>query len=393
MRSTIFALALVYICVSKTVAQTTADQVISQIERNNLELKALRDQTESQKLGSKTENNLPDPEVSAYYLPYGTHTGGDYTEFQFSQSFEFPTVYLARKKMIGEKQQLLDLEYGQKRQQILAKAEKHFLRHTYLSKTLDHLQDRLRMSEKVYSQTEELYSKGQINLLELNKAKVVRYKESFELESVENEKLEIEKTLKAMNGNQPVEFATSEYGNTLTISSEDSLWAEKERFSPELLALSSQERLYEQALKVQQRKNLPDISLGANIQGVHNERHAGFYGGISLPLWRNKNKVKTAKAKLSATKSLAEAKLNEKRTEFSAVYETFRKTLVKFREYQTVFGELNDENLLLKAYCSGEISYTDYYNELRFYRQAADQLLKVEFELHQLKAELLKHRL
>ena len=66
-------------------AQTNqTEQVIRTIEQNNKELKAFQSLMESQRLDYKSSNNLPDPQVSAFYLPFGEHTTGDYSEFQVS---------------------------------------------------------------------------------------------------------------------------------------------------------------------------------------------------------------------------------------------------------------------------------------------------------------------
>jgi hypothetical protein len=76
------------------------ETLLKQIEQNNKQLQAYQSYIGSRQLINKTENNLPDPQVSAFYLPYGEHATGDYSEYQISQGFEFPTVYAARGKQI-----------------------------------------------------------------------------------------------------------------------------------------------------------------------------------------------------------------------------------------------------------------------------------------------------
>ena len=73
-------------------------ELLNEIEQNNTELKAYQSFIDGQKLQNKSGNNLPDPQLSGYYLPFGDHQTDDYTEFEISQSFEFPSVYAARNK-------------------------------------------------------------------------------------------------------------------------------------------------------------------------------------------------------------------------------------------------------------------------------------------------------
>ena len=75
------------------------EELLNEIEQNNTELKGYQSFIESQQLENRSNNNLPDPQLSGFYLPFGDNETGDYTEYQLSQSFEFPTVYAARGKL------------------------------------------------------------------------------------------------------------------------------------------------------------------------------------------------------------------------------------------------------------------------------------------------------
>ena len=94
------------------------DQVLEQIQNNNRQIKAYRSYIASRNLANKSENNLQDPQVSAFYLPFGEHETDDYYEYQISQRFEFPTVYGARSKRIDRQEELLELEYEKLRREV-----------------------------------------------------------------------------------------------------------------------------------------------------------------------------------------------------------------------------------------------------------------------------------
>ena len=110
----------VYLFFGKVFSQSTEmEKVLSQIEQNNKELKAYQSYINGQQLLNKSGNNLPNPEVLGYYLPFGEHQSDDYSEFEVSQSFEFPTVYLARNKWNKLQEDQLEVMYTKKRQEIL----------------------------------------------------------------------------------------------------------------------------------------------------------------------------------------------------------------------------------------------------------------------------------
>ncbi|MEM6816764.1 MAG: TolC family protein, partial [Bacteroidota bacterium] len=101
-KKTVFAFG-VYLLSFAANAQTDGiARVLREVEQNNKELKAYSDLMVSRSLELKSTNNLPDPQAGLFYLPWGEHTSGDYTEFQFTQSFEFPTVYRTRNELIAK---------------------------------------------------------------------------------------------------------------------------------------------------------------------------------------------------------------------------------------------------------------------------------------------------
>ena len=67
--------------------------------------------------------------------------------------------------------------------------------------------------------------------------------------------------------------------------------------------------------------------------------------------------------------------------------------LLKYTEYQNTLSALSSDELLLKAYEKGELSFMEYYIELDFYHKAYDTMLEMEGQLQQRKSELLKHQL
>lgn len=375
-------------------AQTNGiDRVLREIGQNNKGLKAYQSFIESRQLEYKTSNNLPDPQFSAYYLPFGTHATSDYSEFQISQSFEFPTVYAARGRWIDRQGEQLQLEYAKLRQKVLLPAKKYCLELIFLKNREEVEQLRVRQARQVFDQVQELYENGQVGVLELNKAKIAWMQDQFVVEQIENERHNILLSLQKLNGGQPVFFDQAVFADNLQVAPLDSIWQQKTANDPALIALKGNEAVSLQQINLERNKVLPSLTAGFNYQGVREENFAGVYGGISIPLWNSRNKVKAAEAQYQYQQSYTDAITTELYANFQRQYNRYQLMLRKFREYQSTMDGLNSEGLLLEAYQLGEISFMEYYVELQFYRQAYDRMLQMEKELNQLKAELLTHQL
>jgi len=375
-------------------AQTdTTGELLDGIAQNNAELKAYRAFIESRQLENRSGNNLPDPQLSAFYLPYGDNSGADYTEYQISQSLEFPTVYAARGKWNDLQAQELETEYAKRRQDVLLKANKLLVDVTTLQKQKELERTRREQGKKGYDQIRELFQKGQVGILDLNKAKIAWIQERFVVEQTETEIQNALILLEKLNGGETIDLNVIGLQEDIEVESLETLWQAKMAKDPELQQLGINESVSRQKIKLERNKVLPDLTAGYNYQGVSGNNFSGFYGGVSIPLWNSRNKVKAAKTALEYRQSRTEAVTATLYASFQEKYNRYQLLLKKYREYRITMESLDSESLLFKAFQLGELSFMDYYVELRFYRDALDTMLQMENELYQLKAELLKHQL
>ncbi len=372
---------------------TGMKDILREISQNNRQLKAYQSFIAGKNLGNKTENNLQDPQVSAFYLPFGEHQTDDYYEYQISQRFEFPTVYGARSKRVDKQKKLLELEYKMMRQEILLKGKKQLLKLQNLQKRKELEQKRVEQAKQVYDQIQRLFDAEQIGILELNKAKVAWLQDRFEMDQIE---IRIKNTLldlQKLNGGNPVQTDRYRFFQDPEVAEIQTLWEEKLSAGTEIQMLKAQESLAEQQMTLEKNKILPDLIIGYNYQGVNSSNYSGFLGGLSIPLWNSNNKVKAAKVNLEYAQANSGAETAELYTVFQENYRQYQLLKRKYEEYQETFKDLNSEELLFKAYELGELSFLDYYREVEFHRQAYNRMLEMQKELFQLKAELLKHQL
>lgn len=386
-----FGLCLLSVLASAQVDDIT--RILQEVEQNNKELQAFSSLMESRQLALKSGNNLPDPQLGAYYLPFGNHNTGDYSEFQVTQSFEFPTVYSARKSLIEKQLAQIELEYDSRRQEVLLVAKEHCLELVYLNKRIEVELDRVEQAKKVFDQVQELLNKEQVGILEVNKAKVAWMQEQFKIEQVRNEIRNLLLLLQNLNGGIEVTFDSSDYLNDLTLEPLNTIWKSKQLIDPFMKMLRQKEAVALQNVKLSKSKSLPNLTAGFNYQGISGSNYSGLFGGVSIPLWSNKHKIKAAQASYSYQESSKNIQSEMLYTSLQKRYNNYQSILSKYQEYQNTLRVLNSDALLLEAYELGEISFTEYYMELQFYRQAYDAMLNMENQLNQLKSELLKHQL
>ncbi|MGV8813506.1 MAG: TolC family protein [Gelidibacter sp.] len=369
------------------------EELLNEIEQNNTELKGYQTFIESQQLENKSINNLPDPQLSGYYMPFGDNITGDYTEYEISQSFEFPTVYASRNKWNKSKSQQLSSAYSAKRQDVLLQAKGIVLEIAFLQKQKTIETERKIQSKQVFDQIQELFEKEQVGILDLNKSKIAWIQEQFVVKQIESDiQIQMSK-LKTLNGGNPIDGISSEIVLPIEIGTFENLWQDKLAKDPQLQELKANEDASLQKIKLEKNKVLPNLALGYNYQGVSGSNYSGIYGGVSIPLWSSKNKVKAAEANYEYQQSNTQVVTTSLYTQFQETYNQYELMLEKFHEYQITMGNLDSEQLLFKAYQLGEYSFMDYYLELQFYRTAKDRKLEMEKELQLLQAQLLKHQL
>lgn len=388
-------LALLLLCIGMVaVAQPSSiPDLLKDVQSNNAQLQAFRAQMRSQKLAQLTENQLPDLQFSAYYLPFGEHAPGDYTEFEVSQRMEFPSVYKARSEWIAQEQQRLAAEYSQLRQSVLLKAKKEALQLIYLQRKQALLDRRIQQAQQVYEQIQLSFEKGQTGKLDLNKAQILWLDQQFAQEELQNQIALSQERLSALNGGELLRPKLARYPDSLPLPPSDSLWNRRLVADAQLLLVQQEQKVWEKNIQLQRNKRWPDLIAGANYQGVVGNNYFGFYAGLSIPLWKAPKQLAQAEAQLNYHLRHQNQRYLNWRSTQQQLYQGYKLLLRRFEAYQQALAGLDSELLLQKSYTLGEISFLAYYQETAFYREAEDRLLDMEKEVQLIKAELLKHQL
>lgn len=374
--------------------QTSIDQVLQGIEANNRELKASYQLTTARKLEAGLENNLADPTVS-YVHQYGNKEGlGMQGELVASQSFDFPTVYAQRSKLIRAKGTGFDRQGAELRQQILLQAKELCLDLVLLNQQKALLDQRRQNAEQLASLYATRLSTGDANILETNKINLELLNAKNEARMNEAARAARLKELATLNGGIPVGFPDTEYVGVPELLSVDELKTVALSSNLQLLSLQSDQATALRQLSVNKAKGLPGLELGYRLNtATGGERFNGFLVGVSIPLFSNRNNVKQAKAQTRYTELQLESTTSVVENELQSLYDQSVALKTSMNEYSEVLKSQNGLELLNKAIQSGQISMMEYFVDVTTLYQSMQNYMQLQNEYQKVMAQLYKYKL
>ena len=357
-------LAATLFALSGLQAQTSIDGVLRNIETNNKELQANAQLIASQKLETRTDNNLPDPTLSYAHLWNNKDKNNTIGELVVSQSFDFPSLYATRNQLNRLKAGAFDGQKSVFRQGILLQAKDVCLDIIMLRKQQQILTERLRNAEELSAMYAKRLQTGDANVIETNKINLellnVKTEASLNETALRNKIQE----LTALNGNIPVVFEDADYPAVIFPSNYEELKTEVLASDYTLQALNSESAAARKQIAVNKSQWLPKLELGYRRNTESGEPFNGVVVGFSFPLFENRNKVKIAKAQ-SLNVDLQRANTSvQVESELTQLYREAHTLRTSMEEYEKTFQAQQDLSLLKQALTGGQISMIEYFVEV-----------------------------
>jgi len=369
-------------------AQPSLDSLLSQVERGNPSLMTAQNLLEARQLEARTGLTPSNPEVEFGYM-WGNPTElGNRTDFEVTQSFDFPTAYSSRSKLSKISQQQAELEYKAVRQEIMKKAHKVWITRVYLNRMESMLNGRFSYARKVYDGFEQKLESGEANQLQVNQARM-------KVMALENEISQLQRELSKSDA----EVVNLTANDKLIIS--DTLFPVPSKIIYDTLVLDymagNVNQLYQSEVDKKAKEvdvvfnqKLPKLKAGYYSERILDVKLQGVKAGISIPLWGNAKAVNSAKAKLAYAESDAERYWQVQQNELKQNYDQWVLTMERVTGLEEMLKVSNDEALLRRAMEAGEISLTEYFYESDFYFQNVINLLEFKKEMFLLEVELRK---
>lgn len=374
-------------------AQNSVDSVVKQVERNNKSIQSNKKYWQAKKVEFKTALTPYDPQVEYDYL-FGSPVGaGNQKDFSITQRLDFPTVYKRKKELSGRQIAQTALQQQVYRQDILLEAKLTFLEIVYLNKKAAELNRRLLNTEKLVSDYQKKLDKGDVIILDVNKARLQLLNIKNETALNENEKQVLLTKFSELNGGIPIVINDTTYPFIPSIPDFEILDSTIEANDPIIKVYEQEKLILQQQIVVQKAMNLPKIETGYHSQGILGQSYKGFHAGITIPLWENKNKLNATKSNLDYAVSNTETHRLNHRLENKQYYDQLDVRLKMAKEYKELLSTLNNTILLNKALALGQITIIQYFYDESFYFTAYDKYLQAEWEYQQAVARLYKYQL
>lgn len=369
-------------------SQDKIDSVLIEIEKNNTTLAALQKRVEAETIGNKTGLYLQNPEVTLNYLWGNPAAIGNRTDFNITQTIDFPTAFRYRKQLSSLKNEQVVIEYQKARMELLLEARLACYDLIYTNALIGELSKRKTHSQSIAGSCKLKFEVGETNILEYNKAQLNLLVVSKEMEALNNNRNVLQGELTRLNGGIPIEFSVS-ISPIPTIPSDFEQWyAQAEKNSPLLNWLKKEQAVSQKQVSLNRAMSLPKLKAGYMSENVIGQEFQGITAGLLIPLWENKNTVKYAKANVIAIEKIAMDNKFQLYNHLKVLHTTAIALQANAADYKTKLQLLNNSELLKKALDKGEISLIEYMLELSIYYESINNILKLERDMNKTLAEL-----
>ncbi len=387
MKQTIIAIISTIVLIPNLYSQGNIENVLSEIEKNNTRLSALRKSAEAEKLRNKTGIYLQNPEFEFNYL-WGNPVIGNRTDVVITQSFDFPTAYKYKSQISDIRNEQVELEYQKQLRVVLLQARLVCIDLVYKNALKVELSKRLAHAQSIADSYKSKYEIGETNILEYNKAQLNLLNLSIELESIEIERTALLSELTALNGGTFIDF-TDDVSQAQVIPADFEQWyVVAEQNNPVLNWLRQEIELSQKQEKFTKAMSLPKFQAGYMSERIVGEIFQGVTLGMSIPLWENKNSVKHAKANAVAFESIADDNKVQFYNQLKALHTKAISLQNSTNDYRKNLLLYDNSDLYKKALDKGEITMIEYILELSIYYKSLNKLLELEREQNKTLAEL-----
>jgi outer membrane protein, heavy metal efflux system len=374
-------------------AQTGFEKVLSEIERNNKSLASEKQYRETQKLSYKTGLNPENPKVDYERLPGTPEGAGTQKDFSVTQGLDFPTSYGRKRSVSNEQITQSDLQFSVFRQEILLEAKRACIDYVYRKTLQAQLDKRLQDANALLEATNRKTVQGESNILDLNKIKLLQLEIKNETELNATELKTLQHKLDELNGGSPLVISEFGYPVISPLPAFETLDSLIEANDPVVKTVKQEREINKEQVGLTRSLTLPKFEGGYHQQSILGQKYKGFHVGMTIPLWENKNRVKTEQARVMLSEFQITEHRNKHYYENKQLYEQYLHWHKIFSEYQSILGSANNEELLSKAVEHGQISLIEYLMEVRYFYDALGKYLETERELHHTVATLYKFQL
>ena len=393
MKNRLYIIIGIIIVSSFNIKAITIESILDSININNTLLMSKNAEMNAKIADIKTSNNLGDTEIGFEYQN-GANINGQKYGISVSQGFDWPGMYMARSKANNAKIKAAEYEFQIDKLDILFTAKQLCLNVINANRKIKAQTQIYNGIKQLSAEYEKGFKHGEISILDINKLKIelLNVKQALDKSIVERNNL-IDK-LTALNGNKSIAniesidvYPNQELHAFETYTNEFSSLDPKLNYEAQILNSSNKE------VTMAKLGWLPKFSVGYKYANELGDKFNGFEIGMALPLFSNINKVKTAKSTQLSAEYNEQDILAEKTAEIKSNYAQAVYLRSQIHSYNTVLSDTANHEMLRKALDGGQITLLNYLLEIRYFLEAEQTLLDLEFEYNSVLTTLNKYNL
>ena len=367
------------------VAHSPIESILQSVADKNNSIKATQQDVSAAQTELSAENCLENTSFEFEYLWAEKQVpGGNKYGFSIMQGFDFPTVYGQRRKLINAQNALGTSQVNYVRQSVLLEARNLYIKVVYLNKQIELVAEREKIARALVDMYKTRLEAGDASRLEVNKVEIDRLSQSSQLKMLISERQAAIADLVACNGGEALPISAkqmAQYPIMAMPASLEEVTAQWQEADANINMIRKQQQVAESFSAVSKEGWIPKFELGYKQAYEVGDMFYGLAVGVSLPLFKTSNEVKTAQARalsLSLQSDVANAELT---AEVSQLYNEAI-TLSSALEDYTLLSEQNNRELLVKAIEAGQISLIEYMSDIAQLNEAEENRLMLEYQYY-----------
>ena len=370
---------IVIIFTSSIVNGQSTSLFLKVVYENHPGINAGRELLNSKEAEARTGTSPENPVISAGYFPGRPDIIGNKTTWSITQSLDFPAKYSKLKALKQINFELAALEFENISLMLMTEARDYTIRLVNDREYLALMKQRINHFQSLEAVYKKMLENGETTIIEYNKVKIRLINIQSLVAQLENNissKMEILDYFG--NGNSAL-LENSDY--PLFINPDpDSLFTEKSASHPAFLIPGKRVDVSRKNISLNRTGNLPGVNLGYGSESIGGESFTGPSLGISVPLWKNRGRVKAAEAETGFLIAEAERELLLLKSELSNNIRSCNAIKTNLDEVLKAVELSDNSKLLKKALEAGEISIGNYIIELTAFYEIEDTMIALKKE-------------
>ena len=381
---------LVFLIFSLKVSGQNVNAFMQEVLKYHPYIVSGREMLLTKKAESKTGLTPADPNINIGYFPGIPESIGDKVTWSVSQSIDFPTVYknIKIKKEYDYEQAVLEFRLAVII--LLEEAREKAIMMIALQKHINRTEKRIEHLEKLEEAYSKMLDEGEATIIEYNKISLDLAAMKNSLMEYESDQQMVKSYLDLISSNNSEMIEDSDYPLFDKPVFPD-LLEEKREMHPSFIIPEKDIIIAESNLKLEKSKQLPALNIGFASEIIAANQFTGPTVGLSIPLWKNKGRVKKARAEKSSYEVQSESNIKMLENSVRNRYNKYLSIKEGLTVLEQSLKEYTSSDLLLNALEEGEISIIEYFTELSAYYDIEDKIIEKEKEYYILCSQLYDH--